>query len=436
MKTFLSEYKSLLNEWHPTKNDDLSPERITHGSKKKVWWLCQNSHSWQASIVNRTKGETGCPYCAGKNPGDSGNEINLISYIIENSPKYSQASLAKLTKTSVATVSRWKYGARIPNEPKKRLLKIAGLNETDLENTDFALLGLSEWQKNEWIEHLGLSLKTYGKIVFKKNGEYIDTEVSKIKKMIVLLDRIGVDIFAEKTTPPVFGDWSPSESSETSFSSENFEDEEDFNTYGETIEYDNINNNSGKLTSVYKSNAKDLDLITRELAFNFSILEDYFERNIWLKKLQLEHKSSQEALKDLLINISLYHISKARFVSAGADGVEVSIFQSKTYSDAVDNINEYCHDLKELGQSFTSDYFDLISKEPKDLREEPFINEVIDEDKNIDKYLSLGERKILSQIENNERILKKQLQDNEIFKEKLYSIEKVLNELTKKIENL
>ena len=36
----LSLYPDLVKEWHPTKNGDLTPNDFTHGSGKKVWWLC------------------------------------------------------------------------------------------------------------------------------------------------------------------------------------------------------------------------------------------------------------------------------------------------------------------------------------------------------------------------------------------------------------
>lgn len=55
----------LAGEWHPTKNGDLTPEKVTAKSGKYIWWLCQNGHAWKTQIINRTKG-TRCPYCSGK----------------------------------------------------------------------------------------------------------------------------------------------------------------------------------------------------------------------------------------------------------------------------------------------------------------------------------------------------------------------------------
>lgn len=59
----------LLREWHPTRNLPLTPERVTLGSNKSIWWQCQHGHKWEASVCNRTgsKGK-GCPYCSGRRP--------------------------------------------------------------------------------------------------------------------------------------------------------------------------------------------------------------------------------------------------------------------------------------------------------------------------------------------------------------------------------
>ena len=53
---------SLLNEWDFDKNK-IFPEEVTAGSGKKVWWICDNGHSYSATISNRSYGK-GCPYCS------------------------------------------------------------------------------------------------------------------------------------------------------------------------------------------------------------------------------------------------------------------------------------------------------------------------------------------------------------------------------------
>ena len=52
----------IFGEWHPTKNT-LTPDSVTKGSGRKVWWLGQCGHEWEAVVQNRVKG-AGCPFCA------------------------------------------------------------------------------------------------------------------------------------------------------------------------------------------------------------------------------------------------------------------------------------------------------------------------------------------------------------------------------------
>ena len=56
----------LASEWHATKNESLSPYEVSFSSGKKFWWKCEkgDDHEWQASIDNRNKGK-GCSVCAG-----------------------------------------------------------------------------------------------------------------------------------------------------------------------------------------------------------------------------------------------------------------------------------------------------------------------------------------------------------------------------------
>jgi hypothetical protein len=56
---------ALAKQWHPTKNGILTSNDVTCGSRKKVWWVCSEGHSYEASVANRSN-KRGCPYCAGK----------------------------------------------------------------------------------------------------------------------------------------------------------------------------------------------------------------------------------------------------------------------------------------------------------------------------------------------------------------------------------
>ncbi|MCA4157722.1 zinc-ribbon domain-containing protein [Priestia megaterium] len=58
--------KKIASEWHPTKNGGITPEKITKGYSKTVWWQCEHKHEWKTSPYNRTKHKSNCPYCSGK----------------------------------------------------------------------------------------------------------------------------------------------------------------------------------------------------------------------------------------------------------------------------------------------------------------------------------------------------------------------------------
>lgn len=55
----------LARQWHPTRNGSLTPDQVTSGSDKKVWWICEKGHEWNATIGSRNMG-CGCPLCAGR----------------------------------------------------------------------------------------------------------------------------------------------------------------------------------------------------------------------------------------------------------------------------------------------------------------------------------------------------------------------------------
>ena len=71
----LSSIPHLVKEWHPTKNGDLTPNDYTHGSKKKVWWLCSKGHSFESMPNSRTSKKTGCSICSGRVASEDNNLV-------------------------------------------------------------------------------------------------------------------------------------------------------------------------------------------------------------------------------------------------------------------------------------------------------------------------------------------------------------------------
>lgn len=58
-------HPELIKEWDFDKNT-IIPSEITYGSDKKVWWKCNQNHSWEATVSSRSSMKRGCPYCTGK----------------------------------------------------------------------------------------------------------------------------------------------------------------------------------------------------------------------------------------------------------------------------------------------------------------------------------------------------------------------------------
>ena len=56
-------HPELIAEWSD-RNLPLTPDSISFGSNKKVWWKGACGHEWQTSVKARSSGEK-CPICSG-----------------------------------------------------------------------------------------------------------------------------------------------------------------------------------------------------------------------------------------------------------------------------------------------------------------------------------------------------------------------------------
>ncbi len=68
----------LVAEWDEKKNAPLTPKDVTCGSGKKVWWICNKGHSWQATINDRTSGSN-CIYCTKQKPIIGENDLRTTN---------------------------------------------------------------------------------------------------------------------------------------------------------------------------------------------------------------------------------------------------------------------------------------------------------------------------------------------------------------------
>ena len=81
-KKYIIEYDHLMKEWNWEKNNQLGfmPNKITYGSTKPIWWICDKDHEWQAQPNSRTntKCNHGCPYCSNKKVLQGYNDLQSI----------------------------------------------------------------------------------------------------------------------------------------------------------------------------------------------------------------------------------------------------------------------------------------------------------------------------------------------------------------------
>jgi hypothetical protein len=54
---------NLAKKWNYKLNGNITPNDVTSNSQKRVWWICDRGHSWQATVGTISQG-CGCPYCS------------------------------------------------------------------------------------------------------------------------------------------------------------------------------------------------------------------------------------------------------------------------------------------------------------------------------------------------------------------------------------
>lgn len=68
-------HPELVKQWEFAKNGDLKPDQIGCGYDRKVWWVCEKGHEWQATVRSRVEKATGCPVCANRRSSPGENDL-------------------------------------------------------------------------------------------------------------------------------------------------------------------------------------------------------------------------------------------------------------------------------------------------------------------------------------------------------------------------
>ena len=101
-----SVHPELISEWSE-KNLPLTPDKITFGSNKRVWWIGACGHEWETSVKARSKGEK-CPICSGARVIEGINDLATLKPLLAQ--EWSEKNELKPTEVSVASHKKiiWK----------------------------------------------------------------------------------------------------------------------------------------------------------------------------------------------------------------------------------------------------------------------------------------------------------------------------------------
>ena len=93
----------LLKEWDYDENNKLgiTPDNLTKGSQKKVWWKCSNNHLYQSTIPSRRRGQ-GCPYCSGNKIMIGFNDLSTTHPEILDKWDYEKNNKMGITPNSIS----------------------------------------------------------------------------------------------------------------------------------------------------------------------------------------------------------------------------------------------------------------------------------------------------------------------------------------------
>ncbi len=148
-----SVHPELIPEWSE-RNLPLTPDKITFGSNKRVWWKGACGHEWETSVKARSKGEK-CPICSGARVIEGINDLATLKPLLAQ--EWSKKNKLKPTEVSVAShkkiIWKCKHGHEWEASVKSRTINgtgcpycshnkvLAGFNDLASQYPDIA----AEW---------------------------------------------------------------------------------------------------------------------------------------------------------------------------------------------------------------------------------------------------------------------------------------------------
>jgi len=114
-KSLSKEYPALAKEWSK-RNSNLTPDMVSAGSNKKVWWICSKGHEWKAVVASRVKLGAGCPYCNGNRILKGFNDLETLQPDLLKYWSYDKNIATPQDVTSHSNQKVWWHCPRCEND--------------------------------------------------------------------------------------------------------------------------------------------------------------------------------------------------------------------------------------------------------------------------------------------------------------------------------
>ncbi len=105
-------HPELIVEWSD-RNLPLTPDSVTFGSNKKVWWKGTCGHEWETSVKARSNGEK-CPICSGARVVTGINDLSTLKPKLAS--EWSEKNEIKPTEVSIGSHKKVIWQCKLGHE--------------------------------------------------------------------------------------------------------------------------------------------------------------------------------------------------------------------------------------------------------------------------------------------------------------------------------
>lgn len=134
-------HPELIVEWSK-KNLPLTPDGITFGSNKVVWWKGSCGHEWQTRVKARSKGEK-CPICSGARAVAGINDLSTLKPGLAS--EWSKKNEIKPTEVTVGSHKKVIWKCRLQHRLRAGVSMVLVVHTVPIIRCLLDLMTLRQW---------------------------------------------------------------------------------------------------------------------------------------------------------------------------------------------------------------------------------------------------------------------------------------------------